>query len=473
MVTSVVKIGRNDLCPCGSGKKYKRCCLGAIAAEHDLSAGIRDAHKRVSEKLMIFALGTFRNDMERAWSDFHFDEPDEPFSPRSPHNPIFVPFFLFAWTGSEERERPSPGIVARTFLRKYVGSLDAMERRLIDISLSEPVSFYEILTCHPGDGFTVRDALTGREMDVKERSASQMVRPGDIVYAQMSPMPEITTMAFCAMTIIPPGKKAEIVNVRKGLQNLVRKTALSSQDLLTHEEILRDTYLLLHRHLTTPPRLCNTDGDSILYHTMTYEVGSAQVAFDALAPLCYTHSPEELLEEAEFDPEGALAKVEITWSKKGNRQHKTWDNTTLGTLSIEGRSLVATVNSAERAARVRKEIDDRLGLAAVHKSTETQSQEELLRKARQGPPPGEREQTPELEQVARDFVQKEIETWPQKKIPALGGRTPMQAIKTPDGLEIVESLLLEMERSMERQFPRKIRPDVGAVRRMLKLPPRG
>ena len=22
-----VKVGRNDLCPCGSGKKYKHCCL--------------------------------------------------------------------------------------------------------------------------------------------------------------------------------------------------------------------------------------------------------------------------------------------------------------------------------------------------------------------------------------------------------------------------------------------------------------
>ena len=22
------KVGRNDLCPCGSGKKYKHCCLG-------------------------------------------------------------------------------------------------------------------------------------------------------------------------------------------------------------------------------------------------------------------------------------------------------------------------------------------------------------------------------------------------------------------------------------------------------------
>ena len=23
-----MRIGRNDPCPCGSGKKYKKCCLG-------------------------------------------------------------------------------------------------------------------------------------------------------------------------------------------------------------------------------------------------------------------------------------------------------------------------------------------------------------------------------------------------------------------------------------------------------------
>jgi uncharacterized protein YecA (UPF0149 family) len=26
------KTGRNDPCPCGSGKKYKHCCLGNKAA---------------------------------------------------------------------------------------------------------------------------------------------------------------------------------------------------------------------------------------------------------------------------------------------------------------------------------------------------------------------------------------------------------------------------------------------------------
>ena len=30
----MAKIGRNDLCPCGSGKKYKRCCLAKDEAAH-------------------------------------------------------------------------------------------------------------------------------------------------------------------------------------------------------------------------------------------------------------------------------------------------------------------------------------------------------------------------------------------------------------------------------------------------------
>src|SRR5438874_1120241 len=36
---SAMKIGRNDPCPCGSGKKYKKCCLAKDeAAAHQLQA---------------------------------------------------------------------------------------------------------------------------------------------------------------------------------------------------------------------------------------------------------------------------------------------------------------------------------------------------------------------------------------------------------------------------------------------------
>ncbi len=30
------KIGRNDPCPCGSGKKYKQCCLNKVEENHPL-----------------------------------------------------------------------------------------------------------------------------------------------------------------------------------------------------------------------------------------------------------------------------------------------------------------------------------------------------------------------------------------------------------------------------------------------------
>jgi hypothetical protein len=29
-----MSVGRNDLCPCGSGQKFKRCCLGVVPGQH-------------------------------------------------------------------------------------------------------------------------------------------------------------------------------------------------------------------------------------------------------------------------------------------------------------------------------------------------------------------------------------------------------------------------------------------------------
>ncbi len=50
----------------------------------------------------------------------------------------------------------------------------------------------------------------------------------------------------------------------------------------------------------------------------------------------------------------------------------------------------------------------------------------------------------------------------------------MQAVRDPDGREIVESLLLEWERRGEQGvYPGDIRPDINAVRKLLNLSPSG
>ena len=38
----MAKIGRNDACPCGSGFKYKRCCLGK---QQTISSNLTEAQK--------------------------------------------------------------------------------------------------------------------------------------------------------------------------------------------------------------------------------------------------------------------------------------------------------------------------------------------------------------------------------------------------------------------------------------------
>ena len=46
------KIGRNDPCPCGSGKKYKQCCASSGAADEREEKGHDGAVKRAIDWLM-------------------------------------------------------------------------------------------------------------------------------------------------------------------------------------------------------------------------------------------------------------------------------------------------------------------------------------------------------------------------------------------------------------------------------------
>jgi len=61
-----MKIGRNDPCPCGSGKKYKKCCLlkqqNTVAATNDEDAGFDKQDSGLEEQNILFSfLNNFRS----------------------------------------------------------------------------------------------------------------------------------------------------------------------------------------------------------------------------------------------------------------------------------------------------------------------------------------------------------------------------------------------------------------------------
>ena len=159
--------------------------------------------------------------------------------------------------------------------------------------------------------------------------------------------------------------------------------------------------------------------------------------------------------DATRDSEDKLTGVRFNWKKRGNKKHAGWDNTVLGWIEIDGARLIAEVNSKVRADAIRKTIEKALGVGARYRASEIQSLEKMLadRRAAGGARGGaafeESErlaQLPEVREKISEMMAAHWEHWVSQPLPILGNRTPMDAVKDPDGREIVESLVLQGER---------------------------
>jgi hypothetical protein len=421
-----------------------------------------------------------------AWADFN--QNDEPVSlSEMPHEiSIFSPYVLFEWNPERPARRsavkPRGGIVVQAYLKKAANSLSALEHLILEQAIARPVSFYEIVRVHPGRSAVLRDVLIGEETEIEEHSGSERMRPGDAVYAQIWILPEVATLGRSAPIPIPPDRKVEIVKLRAQLQRKIKKQnrELTAADLTRYTDKIRTVYLDIRDAMSKPPKLQNTDGELFLFHKLHFNTQSAQPTFDVLASLAWGMTKEELLEEAERNPDGSLRSIEFAWIKKGNKMHQAWENTVLGHLKVFGKTLLVEVNSANRAKRIREEIEQRLGSQATHVGTETETPEQMMKQAKQRKAQrGAKEEIdqddlprdPEIRRQVEAQVQKQVEGWVRTKVPALGGRTPLQAVADPDGREMVEALLQGWERQNEVPGSASIvRPDINALRRLLNLP---
>lgn len=423
------KTGRNDRCPCGSGKKFKQCCLNAAPASQNTPwKRQRDASDRLTGDLLDFANRKFKQSLQEAWADFNQLPFSPPYQQNTSERQIFMPYFLFEWDPERpvrhRRGQSRAGVVVESYLDKSANSLSELEASILQQATTQPVSFFEVLHAVPGESLAFRDILIGGEVEVIERSASTLLRPGDIAYAQIWRLPEVDVLGRLAPIPLPPRNKVELVQLRAKLRKKIAKQnrELDALDLLRYTDDIRTVYLHIRDALLRPPVFCNTDGDPILFHTLKFRIGSAQAAFDALAPLAYGDSREDLLDYAEVSPDGTLLSAEIEWRKQGNQKFKSWDNTILGRCSIDGRTLVAEVNSKRRAETLRHEIEQRLGLLAVHQSTVTQTAQELAKtQDLQKATASSHAETsamafdPEARELAKAEMQKMAEGWVHQK----------------------------------------------------------
>src|SRR6266540_5080078 len=413
-VRETPKIGRNDPCFCGSGKKYKHCCLNKLApAEPDgpeelawrRLRRVLDGHPAEMLRFVKNAYGP--RAIDEAWEEFPLGQEPE-FDPDTPLVPVFMPWLFHCWSPDAEetsvRDRALHGVPpTEAYLRKKGARLDPLLRGYLQGCLASAFSFYEITRSDPGRGVRLRDIITGAETEVAERSASETMQAGDVLFGQVAGAGDLVLLEACSPYAIAPIYKPEIIDVRK---RIAAKNDLFAGELLRERE-------------------------------------------------------GELREGAERDAQGALVGVRFDWKKAGNRMHASWDNTVLGSIRIDGGRLTAEVNSAKRASTLKALIEGALGERARYRATEIQSVEKLFAEAparnaddvSTAGKHGTLSELPEVKAKIVEMLEKHYERWIDEKIPALGDKTPREAVKDPDGLEKVEALVLQIERNGARMTP--------------------
>jgi hypothetical protein len=256
--------------------------------------------------------------------------------------------------------------------------------------------------------------------------------------------------------VIPPMQKASIIELRTRIASAHPR--ITHRVLREREFELLDLVHEIADRLFNPrlPILQNTDGDPLSPHKLVFDLEAPpQAAFDALKHLALGESDEDLLADATRDSEGKLTGVRFSWKKRGNKKHAGWDNTVLGWIEIYPARLIAEVNSKARANAIRKKIEKALGAGVRYRASEIQSLEKMFadRQAAGGARGGAASEEsdrlarlPEVREKISEMMAAHWEHWVSQPLPILGNRTPMDAVKDPDGREIVESIVIQAER---------------------------
>ncbi|MBW1829651.1 MAG: SEC-C domain-containing protein, partial [Deltaproteobacteria bacterium] len=356
-----MKIGRNEPCPCGSGKKYKKCCLNKKKPpENLLWHRLSDTYDKLQDQLLDYARKTFGDlAFPLAMDEFLvWPEEENPIDLIANHMPLFMPWFLFEWVYDPEDaeiELPAPAHqpVAMAYLDAHGSRLDRLEQKLIEATLDQPFSFYEVMSCRPGEGFRLKDILRGIETEVSERQGSEQVRPGDILLGRVVQIDQVTMLIGCSSILIQPKWKPEIIDLRKAI--LQEYSHITAQVLIEYDIEIRELYLYIYESSMTPPQICNTDGEPMVFHKLHYEIDDPEVAFQNLVSLSTVEDETTLRSMATLDDGGMVKKAEIPWSRPGHKKSKALDNTILGRIMIDPHKLLIEVNSEARAEVARKE----------------------------------------------------------------------------------------------------------------------
>jgi len=439
-----MKIGPNERCPCGSGKKYKKCCGKPGSAARGLPHTPADRESAIG-KLEAFIEERYGEDDEYAAAEFwdHFADREAELPPDMLDMSYAAYDTWFAFDCLiDGKTRVIDELLAHVELTPGErGFLEAMRRTTMRL--------YEVTDIVPGSSITLRDLVEGDVVTVAERTASRTLSRGDCFAARViargcSGRPEIERGLFPIALLV---RDALIDEIKEHRKQFLRDEPGRSIDGCYRElpPVFHATWL---GSIFEPaiPELTNTDGEPMVMTRVSFHVTDRA-------------GLERALDGAEA---AGLARAgDLAWAWDG--KNASGADVSLGTLKLEGDLLGVEVNSAVRGTLARELIERIAGAAVRHRATTHEDLHQKLVEAvtarALGKEPAEPAEPkgspvaidPEIaDAIVAQHYSRHYRAWVDEPVPALGGRTPREAAKLADLKPRVEELIRGIEGMYER-----------------------
>jgi|GEM_PF-1773613 len=483
------KIGRNDICFCGSGKKYKKCCYLKVATSNSLRmqptneqyGKIRKTEGEIVDKfLMPYVIKTFGKEvLEESWSDFIDADLEIPEDQMNLfYENMFIPWFLFNWVPYDlefaERHKIDQPIAGMFLATKIANNLSEFQQKFILEMLQTYYSFYVVSEVIIDEAIVMKDLLLGSQHRVSEQRGTHYLEPGNIIFSRILNFNEQSICVGMAPLIVPARYYNEILDLRDDL--------ISENSRELDIECLRDDYELemrlyffdLIESAMNPamPVLHNLDGDLMEECVIEFNLLiPIEHAVEKLLGLTLGLDKNKILQEAKRNSNGNIVQVELPFLKQAENKE---ENILLGHIIIQEKKLTVNVNSRERGQKAIAVISKLLGESADYVSTTTTSMGEIWEKVKESKDVissssvrPELAADPQLSEAMNAIVERHWKKWFDEIVPALNNQTPRQAVKTKAGRERLEGLFLLYEEMSGRSDDNIFKPDVDYLRKEL------
>jgi hypothetical protein len=459
---------RNDPCPCGSGRKYKKCCGSAAAnvVSLDPEVALATAVKRADADLHDALMRFMRKRLGETWLhgalDLFMEDAFE--GTEEAELELAIPWALFHCPVSESVES-----VARLMVQEPRLRLPDAQLSVLLAQLETQLSIWEVTAIEPGVGIALSDLLTGATAFAHEIKASHSASVHLAILARVVTVNDVSFIAgLHPYPLTPRFADRAVTAMRKYFRVRTRPVKADKlRDPFAQLDML-NVWRELAELQQTPPGMTNTDGDPLVLITDRFDFPSAKRSA-VLAALGDLAGAGPVIQDDQ-GTEIIITKTSASAHTSGSAPKTPFDETVVARIEILKTHLLVETNSTARADTIKTAITAALGGLVRFRIRDEADVQGLMEDARQaresGQAPPAPEQSPEMDGVMREFREQYMQRWLDDNIPALGGLTPRQAAADPKHHAALKALLRDVEYH-EHRLPKAQQYDMLKLRKQL------